>query len=516
MAKVFDRVFLIGVDGAGTFFRVADTPCIDRIMKNGACTYSADTAIPSISAQCWGSMLLGVSPDTHKLTNSYVDVNKYPVDSVNPSVFRRIRETYPDAELAAFSNWSPINYGIIEHNLGAHLSCCGDDEDLTEMIVEYLDDHDPKFMFVQFDSVDGAGHSKGYGSAHHLGVLSEVDGFVGKIYDKLEERGLLENTLFIVTADHGGTPGGSHGGVTEAELKIYFGATGDGVIKNGEIGEMFVWDIPAVVLQALGLTVPEYTENSFIGIVPSGLFEDFTPRERKYHLSADVVTSDPIPEDAVEKLSAAGDLRTALFFEGDVTDACGKTPTEDVGRIKYYGTGVYSRCAELGKRGHVKMPTVKVGADSFTVSTWLYRDSAEPSNDAPTIFGTKNRRCEDTDGFTFLYAGNTNAVKIWKDECVTFIPLALPSDATGWINLTVVFDRDAGTIKQYCNFKLCAEGKLPESLADFSFDADVFTVGNDASGAENEYVNLMYDDFLMYRGALSEDDIQLLKAYYSK
>lgn len=509
----FDRVFLIGVDGAGTFFRVADTPCIDRIMKNGACTYNADTAIPSISAQCWGSMLLGVSPDTHKLTNSYVETHEYPTDSVNPSLFRRIREVYPDADLASFSNWDPINHGIVEHNLDVKFSSDGDEE-LTEKIVAYLDHASPKFMFVQFDTVDGAGHSKGYGSAHHLDVLNEVDGFIGKIYDKLEERGLLENSLFIVTADHGGTPGGDHGGVTEAELKIYFGAVGDGVKKNGEIGEMFVWDIPAIVLQALGLYVPEYTEDGFIGVVPSGLFEDFTPRERKYHLSADVVTSDPIPEDAVETLSAAGDLRAALFFEGEVADACGAADVEAVGRIKYYGTGVYGRCAELGKRGHVKMPTVKPGADSFTVSLYIRRDSAEPMDCAPTLFGTKNRRTDESDGFTFLYAGNLNAVKIWSDETEHFIPLTLPEDATDWVNFTVVFDRDSGAIKQYCNFELCAECKIPAELMGVSFDADTFTVGNDASGAENEYINLMYDDFLLYEGALSETDVNILREYY--
>ena len=260
MVKTFDRVFLIGVDGAGAFFRDADTPCIDRIMKEGACTYDADTAIPSISAQCWGSMLLGVSPDVHKLTNSHVETHEYPTDSANPSLFRRIRETYPDADLASFSCWSPINYGIVEHNADVKLSSAGDD-DLTDGIIAYLDAASPKFMFVQFDSVDGAGHENGYGTKAHLAQINEVDGYIGRIYDKLSERGLLENSLFIVTADHGGTPGGSHGGVTEAELKIYFGATGDGVKVNGEIGEMFVWDIPAVVLEALGIPVPEYDEN---------------------------------------------------------------------------------------------------------------------------------------------------------------------------------------------------------------------------------------------------------------
>lgn len=515
MTKRFERVFLIGVDGAGIFFRDADTPNLDRIMKDGACTYDADTAIPTISAQCWGSMLLGVSPDTHKLTNSHVETHEYPTDCVNPSVFRRIRVAYPEAELASFSNWDPINHGIVEHNLGVTFDTDGDQE-LTEKIVTYLDTASPKFMFVQFDSVDGAGHGHGYGSEVHLERINEVDGFIGQIYDKLSERGLLENSLFIVTADHGGTPGGSHGGVTEAELKIYFGAAGDGVEKNGKIGEMFVWDIPAVVLEAFGLEVPEHNEDGFIGIVPDGLFENFTAKERKYTLKCGPVESRPIPEDAVERLRRAGDLTAALFFESDVCDACGNIATEGVGRIKYYGTGVYSRCAELGKCGHVKLPTVKVGADSFTVSLYIRRDSPDLCGMGPALFGTKERRCEECDGFVYIYTGDLVVVKIWNGDYYVELPHKLTTDELGWINLTVVFDREAETLTHYCNFERIGVIKLPAEAEGLSFDGDIFTVGNDARGTENDYINLMYDDFLLYKGALTDADVKIIGEYYKK
>lgn len=515
MTKRFDRVFLIGVDGAGIFFRDADTPNIDRIMNDGACTYEADTAIPTSSAPCWGSMLIGVDPDTHKLTNSYVEVHEYPTDCVNPSIFRRIREAYPTAELASFSNWDPINRGIIEHNLGVTFDTDGDRE-LTEKIVNYLDGADPKFMFVQYDSVDGAGHDYGYGSKGHLDCINEVDGFIGQLYDKLSERGLLENSLFIVTADHGGTPTCSHGGVTEAELKIYFGAAGDGVKKNGAIGEMFVWDIPAVVLHAFGIDVPEYNENGFIGIVPDGLFENYTAKERKYTLKCSTVESKPIPKDAVERLKDVGDLTAALFFEGDVLDAAENVVTEAVGRIKYYGTGVYSRCAELGKRGHVKLPSVKVGTESFTVSLYIHRDSPDLCGMGPALFGTKERRCEECDGFVYLYTGDLVVVKIWNGDYYVELPLKLTTDELGWINLTVVFDRETESLTHYCNFERIGTIKIPTEAAGFSFDGDVFTVGNDARGTENDYINLMFDDFLIYKGALTDDDVKALGEYYKK
>ena len=92
MSRKYAHVVVVGVDGAGAFFREAETPCFDRIFANGAVTYGALASNPSISAECWGSMLLGVGPEIHKLTNGIVSSVPYPTDAEHPSVFRRIRE----------------------------------------------------------------------------------------------------------------------------------------------------------------------------------------------------------------------------------------------------------------------------------------------------------------------------------------------------------------------------------------------------------------------------------------
>jgi len=39
--------------------------------------------------------------------------------------------------------------------------------------------------------------------AAYYGMISELDEYIGKIYDTLQETGLLENTVFIYTSDHG-------------------------------------------------------------------------------------------------------------------------------------------------------------------------------------------------------------------------------------------------------------------------------------------------------------------------
>ena len=106
----YKRVALIGVDGAGNFFRQAHTPNIDRIFEGGSVAYDTYTATPSISAECWGSMLHGVTPEIHRLSNGLASTVPYDPKSPFPSVFRIIRENDPDCELASFCNWNPINY----------------------------------------------------------------------------------------------------------------------------------------------------------------------------------------------------------------------------------------------------------------------------------------------------------------------------------------------------------------------------------------------------------------------
>ena len=109
----YAHVVVVGVDGAGSWFQTADTPNFDRIFKDGAVTYRALASNPTISAECWGSMLLGVGPDVHKLTNDIVSNRPYPTDSAFPSLFRRIRTVMPEAPLGSFCDWDPITAGIV-------------------------------------------------------------------------------------------------------------------------------------------------------------------------------------------------------------------------------------------------------------------------------------------------------------------------------------------------------------------------------------------------------------------
>ena len=183
----YKHVFIIGVDGGGAFFKDTPTPRMDEIFRTGAISYRTKTSYPTISAQCWGSMLHSVLPEFHRLTNGTVSSKPFNPNSPFPSIFRIVKEARPDAKMASFCNWNPINVGIIEDNLGV-VKDTGNDPEVAAKVVNYIQNNDPTLLFVQFDSVDGAGHGSGYGSSKHLAAITAVDKLIGDIYDTRRPR----------------------------------------------------------------------------------------------------------------------------------------------------------------------------------------------------------------------------------------------------------------------------------------------------------------------------------------
>ncbi len=282
MSGKYSHVIVIGVDGAGSWFKDADTPNFDEIFKIGAITYNALSSKPTISAECWGSMLIGVGPEVHKLTNNRVSILPYPVWSKHPTVFRRIRKAYPKSELGSYCDWNPINKGIVEKGLGVNKQTARDKE-LTPLVCDYISQKKPDFLFVHFDSVDGAGHSNGYGTEKHIKAINAVDKLIGDVYSAVKCAGILDDTLFMVIADHGGTNDdtgkGSHGGWTDEEKHVTFAAVGKD-ITSGEIKEMNIRDLAAVVLYAMGIEAPDFDEKGWTSQLPKGLFSDYDAEYR--------------------------------------------------------------------------------------------------------------------------------------------------------------------------------------------------------------------------------------------
>ncbi len=297
----YEHVFIIGVDGAGRFFRDADTPNFDRIFKDGAVDYTARAETVTVSAQNWGAILTGVSYMQHKLTNSSTEPRKS--DTQYPTIFTYARKAMPNAELASYLNWNVINEGIIETDLGVKEDTTNDDGELTDMICKYFEDGGaPALFFVQYDSVDHVGHSKGSKSSEFIKQIETVDGYIGRVYDTIASKGLMDNGLFIIVADHGHTRAGGHGGLTMRETNVTLAVAGKTVVKGGTMDKNTRnRDVAAIALHALGIERPAH----MTARVPGNLFNGTAGEKRN-------IRSD-IPDAILSSLAWLVTLCTALF-----------------------------------------------------------------------------------------------------------------------------------------------------------------------------------------------------------
>ena len=266
----YEHVFIFGVDGAGRFFGETDTPNFDRIFGNGAVDHTARTETITISAQNWGSILGGVSYLRHGLTNDIAGSVERSSSTEYPTIFKYVRQAYPDAELAAFANWGAITTGIVENDLDVTKVQISDDEQLTDAICDYFDaGNTPKLFFSHFDSVDHVGHELGSKAPEFFKQIQIVDGCLGRIYDSLAANGLLENSLLILVSDHGHTIRGGHGGLTMRETNTVVAAAGKTVVAGGKFDcDTRNRDVSAIALYALGVERPDYMSSR----VPANLF----------------------------------------------------------------------------------------------------------------------------------------------------------------------------------------------------------------------------------------------------
>ena len=516
----YKHVVIIGVDGAGAFFKDTPTPRIDEIFAGQATTLRSKTSFPTISAQCWTSLLHGVLPEYHRITNDIAEDKTmwYPVKSPYPSIFRVARETYPDAKLASFVSWYAINNGIIEHNLGIEMGETKDvDPEIARMAVKYLSENDPMLLFVHFGSPDVIGEKEGFGTPAQLQAITDLDTYIGWIYDQLKLKDILDETLFIVTADHGGK-GKSHGGDSDEERYVFLGIAGKSV-ADGTIEDAETRDVAAIAAYALGLECPD----TWTGHVPAGVFKDVTEvGERKegvfpgaqYRNHATVQT--PALSDMQSLLN--GHQVMAYFpFDNNITDAFGNVQTTSSGTLQY-NDGYFGTAVALHK-GYVTLKDFKVGTESFSAAFWLKATQPSPTSADPGIISNKNWQEGVYKGFILSLRGSGDIkfnVGDGSKNRMDFTRI-LPGDfADGWMHVIMSVDRPNKVVRIWYDFIDGDEAPIPNALASISFDSLNFNIGQDGTGSLSYKLPAWIDDLVITKDVLDDDDVKALRNYYLK
>lgn len=249
------------------------TPTLDKLMRDGAYSLEARSVLPSSSAVNWASMTMGAGPELHGYTEWGSQKPELPsrmLDQHNlfPSVFAVMREQRPQAEIGVIYEWDGIGYLLPKKALSREINCEGDSATALAAAA-YITERKPDLLFVHFSDVDHVGHSTGHGTPAYYAQVDKTDTYIKKITDAVREAGISEETLILVSADHGGINKG-HGGKTMQEMRIPWIASGAGIKRRGAIKESIVtYDTAATIAWLFNLKVPQV----WTGRAVKGIFE---------------------------------------------------------------------------------------------------------------------------------------------------------------------------------------------------------------------------------------------------
>ena len=141
---------------------------------------------------------------------------------------------------------------------------------VVEEAARYFVEKKPQIEFIHFSDPDDLGHSDGWMSNPQLESVRTVDKCMGTLLDAVAKAGLDSETLFIISADHGGH-GHNHSGKIKEDRLIPWIAWGPGIRAGHRIkSEISTTDTAVTALWALGYPIPD-------GAVGKPVLEAFEP-----------------------------------------------------------------------------------------------------------------------------------------------------------------------------------------------------------------------------------------------
>lgn len=261
--KGIKHVILIGVDGMGANYlsKANNIPVMQMMMKEGAYTLHARCVMPSSSADNWAAMTMGAGPSLTGYTEWDSKVPEIPSRVTDqygmfPSIFGILREQKPQSTIGVIYSWGGIGYLFPKKAVNKDDNT-NDDSLTTAHAEQYIKTDKPDFLFIHFSDVDGAGHGIGWGTPAYYDAISLMDTRIGKIIQAVNDAGMKDNTVIIVTADHGGIKTG-HGGKSMQEMEIPWIIYGKHIKKGTELTQsIMTYDTAATIAYIFGLKTPQ-------------------------------------------------------------------------------------------------------------------------------------------------------------------------------------------------------------------------------------------------------------------
>ncbi|OYX66929.1 MAG: phosphodiesterase [Sphingomonadales bacterium 32-64-17] len=312
-APVVRHVIVIGVDAMSPDgIRHADTPVIDEMMAKGTSTMNARGVLPTSSSANWASILTGAGPEQHGVTSNDWRVGEFNFPAMvtgsgnfYPSIFQLLTEQHPEWEVGSIYDWDGFG-NLYDHRFVDFDANRPGHAETTAQAVDYIKAKRPNFLMMHLDQPDHEGHTYGHGTPEYYASVASADAEIGMIRQAVIDAGIADETVIIVTADHGGV-GKGHGGDSLAELEIPWIAAGAGVAEGRTLTlPVNTYDTPATAAFLLGLDIPY----AWIGRPVRPVLASEEMPAQTYHLSSAYAA--PV----ISPLAQGNDPAGGLFTDG--------------------------------------------------------------------------------------------------------------------------------------------------------------------------------------------------------
>jgi predicted AlkP superfamily pyrophosphatase or phosphodiesterase len=261
--RVSEHVVIISLDGLRPDAIVKfGATTLQRLMREGSYTLSAQTILPSKTLPSHTSMLTGVDADQHGITWNSDETDEHGHVSV-PTVFGLAKAS--GLRTAAFFSKTkfhhleaPATLDHVRSPRGGLLTGRWSADRTSQYVEDYLEHaaDAPNLMFVHFGEPDYAGHLFGWMGVVYGEAVRKADAAVAEVLDEANDRFGAGNYTVIVTADHGGH-GKDHGSSDPRDTTIPWIIWGKGVQSGAAIpATIRTMDTAATALWILGVEAP--------------------------------------------------------------------------------------------------------------------------------------------------------------------------------------------------------------------------------------------------------------------
>jgi Type I phosphodiesterase / nucleotide pyrophosphatase len=251
-APPLGRVVLVVVDGLRTD-ALERMPGVSRLKARSA-FYVVKTGQPSLSLPGSAVIATGAWQDVTGVTTNW-----FAGPEKKDSLFSLAKAKGVSAALAGEDGWGRLFGGqsAMTYTRPWKDAYTTFDEETLARALEFLSAK-PALLVVHFVDADNAGHDFGAASGEYRKYVGHIDTLISRL-----QAALGDDTVFIVTSDHGQLDKGGHGGWEDVVTRVPLLMCGRPV-RPGTYGCAMQTDIAPTVAALVGLPIPPYSQGRIL------------------------------------------------------------------------------------------------------------------------------------------------------------------------------------------------------------------------------------------------------------